>query len=131
MATQSITDLDRALFDCTDDVWPVIADAKGDNGGTDVPVTAFWRVVVRQHADGRRIVYSYQRSVDEGPVLTRNNVEGFREVRCGFLIDTKPPMTKRDLEDETVRAVRYALKTIDKDWFAGECIGRLPTITLD
>jgi hypothetical protein len=53
----TITLTDRPPVRITKDTWPVIASAKDWRGQYESQATRTWRITVRQHEDGRSIVY--------------------------------------------------------------------------
>ena len=101
------------------ELWPVIAQADWHNGQHDFQANTIRRIKVRQHADGRRIVYGFQRAGNGGqPIGTRNP-------EAGFLLAAGAD------EDETIRALRRVGGVIDDDGLAEQCIGDLPAEEID
>lgn len=108
-----ITMSERRPLTIDPELWPVIAQADWHNGQHDFQANTIRRIRVRQHADGRRIVYGFQRAGNGGQHAGTRNPEG------GFLI------TAGD-EDETIRAIRRIGGIINDDQLADECIADLP-----
>jgi hypothetical protein len=92
-------------------LWPVIARADWHNGQHEFQANTIRRIKVRQHADGRRIVYGFQTAGNGGqPIGTRNPA-------AGFLLPAGA---------DTIRAIRRVGGVIDDDTLADECIADLP-----
>lgn len=96
------------------EVWPVIASADDHDGAVKVQANTEWLVRVRQHADGRRIVYGYKRAGNGG------QYRGFRDAHPGYLLDAGAD------ESETIRAIRRVAGAIGRDDLGADCIGDLP-----
>ena len=101
--------------------WPVIAqaDAFGDVSGgparVQVQANQEWYIKVREHRDGRRIVYGTN---------TRGNggmPHGWKESSGGFLL-----AGEKDMQAATVRAIRRVAGIINNDYLADETIAELP-----
>lgn len=113
------------------EMWSIVAEAMRHDGQVEYQANNEWAIRVREHADGRRIVYGYHQAGGSGQHA------GFRERRAGFLIDAvqrdamregsdgKPTSMYPD-EDETIRAIRRVGGVIDDDALAVECIADLP-----
>ena len=56
--TRTITLTDRAPVKIVESDWPVIASAKDHDGQVECQANESWSIRVRQHADGRALVYA-------------------------------------------------------------------------
>lgn len=104
--------------------WPVIADARRFWGGSghECQANETGYIRVRQHADGRTLVYC---SRDSGP----GGMEiGYRGAEGGFLLPGAGPVDhpSQSHQDEIVRAIRRCGGIINADELADECIADLP-----
>lgn len=97
--------------------WPTIASAGRHDGTIACQANREWAIRVREHADGRRIVYGW---LDEGP---GGMPSGWRARRGGFLVSSVDGAPD---ESATVRAIRRVGGIIDDDDMAAECIASLP-----
>lgn len=97
--------------------WPVIASADWHDGQVECQANNIRVLRVREHDDGRRIVYGYQCEGNGGQHVGTRNPEG------GFLIAT---VDGRPDDDETVRAIRRVAGIIEDDALGAECIADLP-----
>jgi hypothetical protein len=114
-----ITMSERRPLTIDPELWPVIAQADWYDSQYDFQANTIRRIKVRQHADGRRIVYGFQRAGNGGqPIGTRNP-------EAGFLLAAGAD------EDETIRALRRVGGAIDDDGLAEECIADLPAEEID
>jgi len=93
--------------------WRLIARADWHDGQYDFQAHTLRRIVVREHADGRRIVYGLQEAGNGGQYRGTRNPAG------GFLISAGD-------EDGTIRAIRRVGGVIDDGMLADECIADLP-----
>jgi hypothetical protein len=100
--------------------WPIIARADWHDGKIEFEANNIRVIRVREHADGRRIVYGYQCAGHGDQLAGTRNPEG------GFLIDAGD-----EAEAETIRAIRRIGGIIDDDALANECIADLPAEELD
>lgn len=110
--------------------WPLIARADRHDGAVEVQANHEWTIRVRQHADGRRIVYGWLTAGNGGVPM------GWRGAEGGFLVN--PPRQLCGLErssspdeDETIRAIRRVGGIIGDDHLAAECIADLPAEELE
>ena len=101
------------------ELWPVIASADWYNGEHEFQANSIRRIKVRQHADGRRIVYGFQTAGNGGQHI------GTRNPEAGYLLPAGAD------EDETIRALRRVGGVIDDDGLAEECIADLPAEEID
>jgi len=115
-ATITITMTDRAPLRVTKDTWPLIASASGHDGQHASQANHAWYLNVRQHADGRSLVYGAH---DEGPGGSHS---GFRPRWAGFLT----PST-----DGVVRAIRRVEELLGVPGLGDECISDLPAEQLE
>jgi hypothetical protein len=98
--------------------WAVVAQANRHDGVVKCQANTEWGIRVREHADGRRLVYGWQHAGYGGQYA------GFRGKNAGYLLD-------RDAgEDATVRAIRRVAGVIEDKNLAAECIGDLPATVL-
>ena len=79
--TRVITLTDAQPVRVREDLWPVIASARDWDGEHESQAFRRWYLTVRQHADGRTIVYG---SETEGMGGAR---QGYEEARAGLLLD--------------------------------------------
>jgi hypothetical protein len=113
-----ITMSERRPLSISPEEWPLIARADRHDGKVESQANHRWSIRVRQHADGRRLVYGYLREGNGGVPA------GWRGADGGFLVAAGD-------EDGTVRAIRRIAGIIDDDKMADECIADLPEETLD
>jgi hypothetical protein len=110
-----ITMSERRPLSITRADWPIIAHADWHDGQVECQANNVRKIRVREHADGRRIVYGMQEAGDGGQHAGTRNPEG------GFLLEAGAS------EDETVRAIRRVAGIIGDAELADECIATLPT----
>lgn len=109
---------DHAPVTIVQDDWPVIATAEDRPGstrnGTPVPnyETDHYLIRVREHADGRRLVYGW---VDAATSWT-----GTRDAHAGYLLPAGTDAA------ETVRAIRRIAGALSYAELADEAIADLP-----
>lgn len=133
----TITMSERRPLKIDPELWLVVAEASRHDGKVKSQANNEWAINVREHADGRRIVYGYHQAGNGGQYA------GFRERRAGYLVDNVrrndlPMREDRDgnmtavhpNEDETIRAIRRVGGVIDDDQLAAECIADLPAETI-
>lgn len=94
--------------------WPVIARAGWFNGEYKFQANYVREIRVREHDDGRRIVYGSYDSGNGGAPI------GFRGAEAGYLLPADAD------ESETIRAIRRVAGIIDDDKLGDECIADLP-----
>lgn len=105
--------------------WPVIARGEWYSGQYDFQAFDGCWIQVREHADGRRIVYGYAGDWDGGGRPDRESRRG------GFLV---PGVDGQPDEQETVRAIRRVAGVIDGVAHVGDsvqdaankCIANMP-----
>jgi hypothetical protein len=112
--------------------WPVIAKASWHDGQIECQANYVRSIKVREHRDGRRIVYGIYVSGPGG------GWQGFRGMRGGFIVDSvrdenrDPRETAEGAswvfpdEEETIRAIRRVAGIIGDDSMGDECIANLP-----
>ena len=105
--------------------WPVVARANAWDNQYEFQANHVWEIAVREHADGRRIVYC---EYDSGPGGTHI---GFRPIRGGYMIDSRAVLDSSAHEAATIRAIRRCAGLIDREELGSECIADLPAETLD
>lgn len=111
--------------------WPLVAKAERHDGAVKVQANNEWFIRVREHADGRRIVYGGHEAGNGGQYA------GFRETRAGFLVpsgsgmrqpptDPDGPLRAAPDEQATIRAIRRVAGAIGDERLGDECIADLP-----
>lgn len=114
MKIRTITLSDRPPVKIDEDLWPILAQAKDAvdrRNGTPLPrdECAKWSLIVRQHADGRAIVYGVASAPGEGWPS-----HGASDWKGGELIPREVP----------VQAIVEAIKRVGGDMMA---LGGAPT----
>lgn len=134
--TIKITLSERRPVTIAPEEWPVIAEATHHDGAVRSQANTEWAIKVREHRDGRRIVYGYVQAGGGGKPA------GWRETRAGYIVDaiSRDSMRQPDAggalvstypdDAETIRAIRRVAGVIDRDDLGAECIGELPAETL-
>jgi hypothetical protein len=120
MTTITITMSERRPLKIDSEEWPVVAEASRHSGAVKSQANQEWFIKVRQHADGRRLVYGRLQPGDGGVPA------GWRGAAGGFLVEASERGKDNPNEDETVRAIRRVAGIVDDDALADECIGDLP-----
>jgi hypothetical protein len=120
MTTKKIVLSERSPVSIDTDNWPVLAESSDHDGQFECQANTKWFVIVRQHEDGRRIVYCGKYAGNGGQYAV------FREIRGGWLIAARGSGNEREVEEETVRAIRRCAGLIERDDLGAECIGDLP-----
>jgi len=116
----------------TDDAWPRIASAEWHSGAIECQANETAYVRVRQHEDGRTLVYGVR---ERGP---GGMPAGYRGTSAGYLLaashvpgDGPDAGRSRPTADEdVVRAIRRVAGAIGMERLGSECIGDLPAETL-
>ena len=111
-----ITLSERRPLTIVESEWPVIATAFRHDGAVESQANHEWMISVREHADGRRLVYGWLQAGNGGVHA------GWRGAEGGFLVS---PDDGPD-EQETVRAIRRVAGIVGDDALGNECIGDLP-----
>lgn len=119
---EKITLSDRPPVSIDPDRWPVIAIARWHEGVYASQSFRRARITVREHADGRRIVYGWRTS----------QYQDERERAGGYLLDAPQPLglPPHDDSEPTVRAIRRVAGVIDMPELADEVIADLPAVEL-
>jgi hypothetical protein len=112
-----ITMSERRPLSIDKEAWPIIAKANWWNGEHKFQANYERWIRVREHADGRRVVYGAYTSGNGGVPV------GFRGAEGGFLVPARDGVPD---DDGTVRAIRRIGGIIDDDKLADECIANLP-----
>ena len=119
-----ITLSDRRPVSIDPEQWPVIAEADDHDGQVKCQANNVWKIKVREHADGRRIIYGFHDAGDGGQHI------GFRATYGGFMTDSRNTSNERELEEETIRSIRRVAGMIGRDDLGADCIGDLPAVEL-
>jgi hypothetical protein len=118
--TVTITLSERSPVKIDPEQWPIIASAETWNGQHKSQANYIRWIKVREHTDGRRIIYG---------VLGRGNggaPVGWRGASGGYLLSAGTNKGEPDREDETIRAIRRVAGLIDDSKLGDECIADLP-----
>lgn len=107
---------ERAPVKIDPDEWPILAEACDYTGSHEVQANEKWFIKVREHEDGRRIVYGQNFRGPGGMPIE------WKGAYAGFLIDPK----KVDVSAETVRAIRRVAGLIGNHDLGSECVADLP-----
>lgn len=122
--TRKIILSERRPVTITLEDWPRIAHASRFWGGSGHACQAneTGHIIVRQHDDGRTLVYC---SRDSGP---GGMPAGYRGSEGGYLLeyDAELPHAGPEEQDRIVRAIRRCAGIIDAPELADECIADLP-----
>lgn len=123
--TIEITLSDRAPVKVDPQLWPIIASAETWNGEYKSQANYIRWIKVREHADGRRLVYGMLDSGNGGVPA------GWRGASGGYLLDdagygSDDPKLRAEKDAATVRAIRRVAGLIDDPKLGDECIGNLP-----
>lgn len=125
--TRIITLTDARPVKIYEDEWPVVAKASRHDGGqVESQANKRWTVVVREHDDGRRIVYgkfstSWQggRDAAGGAMIPALRNTNYQSPDCGRAIGPD--------NDATIKTIRMvADEVIDDTQLGDECIADLP-----
>jgi hypothetical protein len=128
----TITMSETAPVSIDPEQWPVIASASDHDGKVEVQANTEWAIKVREHRDGRRLVYGHAERGNGGKPA------GWRPSYAGWLIPSVDLETFRPLYDggpmtaahpdetATIRAIRRVAGVIGREDLAAECIGDLP-----
>ncbi len=98
------------------DVWPLVVKVTWFSGQHECQANEEAYISVRQHADGRAIVYGYR---DRGPGGMPVKYEG---TRAGYRVDAKNGQPDYN---EIVRSIRRVAGVIDLDNLGAECVAEL------
>ena len=100
------------------DQWAVIASVETWNGEHKCQANHLRTIKVREHTDGRRLVYGVLESGNGGVPI------GWRGASAGFLFDADAEST------DIIRAIRRVAGVIGDDRLGDECIAELPAVEL-
>lgn len=104
---------DEAPVSINPEEWPIVAEAsRWSGGGAECQANETLWLKVREHADGRRIIYGRRDSGPGGMPI------GYRGAHAGFVLAA-------DEQDRTARTVRRVDGVIGGE-LADECIAALP-----
>ena len=121
--TIQITMSERRPLKINPEHWPIIARADRHDGKIEFQANRVWRIIVRQHADGRRLVYGWLGRGNGGmPIDWRGAAGGF-VVEPARRISTEPSFPN---DDATIRAIRRIGGIIEDEQLAADCIADLP-----
>ncbi|OGR95484.1 MAG: hypothetical protein A2V88_15345 [Elusimicrobia bacterium RBG_16_66_12] len=124
MKTRKIVLSERRPVTITLEDWPRIAHASRCWGGSghECQANEAGHITVRQHEDGRTLVYC---SRDRGP---GGMAAGYRGSEGGYLLAGSGPVDypAQTHADEIVRAIRRCAGIIDAPELGDECISDLP-----
>jgi hypothetical protein len=112
-----ITMSERRPLSIVEDEWPLIACADWHDGAVQSQANHVRTIRVRQHADGRRLVYGWLRAGNGGVYA------GWRGAEGGLLVQ---PFACVPNDTETVRAIRRVAGIIEDDKLGDQCIADLP-----
>ena len=129
-----ITMSERAPLKLDPELWPLVASASTHDGQVECQANREWAIKVREHEDGRRVVYGWVRRGDGGMPI------GYRGASGGYLVESPPRdangdpirMTSDGVEhieryqEETIRAIRRVAGIIGDDGLGDECIADMP-----
>jgi hypothetical protein len=103
------------------EAWPVIASVHWHDGKVEAQANRTQYIKVRQHDDGRAIVYAAD---ERGP---GGMPAGFRDRYAGFIVPAGP-----DSMGAIIRTIRRVAGAIDlSPDLANDCIQDLPPVALD
>lgn len=108
---RTITLTERPPVVIAEDNWPVIACATDHDNQHECQANTVWLIRVRQHEDGRAIVYAVKDSGPGGQCI------GFRATRAGELLASG---------DEICAAIRRVGEAADCSDLIDDCIADLP-----
>lgn len=105
--------------------WHVIASADHHDGKVVCQANNVWLIEVREHDDGRRLVYGMHEAGNGG------QYEGFRPTYGGYLFDedghgSDDPKLRKEKETATIRAIRRVAGLIGDSKLGDECVANLP-----
>lgn len=109
---------DRRPLKINDEAWPVIACVFWYNKQHKCQANTRARIAVREHADGRRIVYGYDTAGPGGQYA------GTINPHAGYLVSSRDG---RPDDDETIRAIRRVAGVLGRTHLGDECIADLPS----
>ena len=98
--------------------WPVIADVDAFDGQHECQANTVWRMKVRGHADGRHIVYGWQKGGPGGRAI------GERAIYAGYLL--LPSEHAHKTMHEVTSAIAAVGVAIENAPLADDCVASLP-----
>lgn len=113
---RTITLTGRAPVRVREDLWPVIASSRRHDGQVECQANHVWHLTVRQHADGRAIVYGSETGGGGGVF------RGYEEARAGELLDGDADIAA------AIRRVGECARCSES--MIDECIADLPAVDL-
>jgi len=116
MTTMKVIMSERAPVTIITADWPIIAEASRHDGAVACQANNEWSIVVREHTDGRRLVYGWQVAGNGGQHA------GFRPRHAGWVVDKD--------DDDDVTAIRRVAGVIGDEQLGAECISDLPATVL-
>lgn len=116
----TITMSDRPPVTIVKDDWPRIASADWFSGTHEVQANELAFIRVRQHADGRVLVYGERERGPGGMPLK------YRGTYAGYLLEPMNVGDKRLDMEEIIRHIRRVAGAINLRHLADECIASLP-----
>jgi hypothetical protein len=105
---------DRAPVVIVEAEWPILARVTGADSPIRPRALRRWWLIVRAHADGRRLIYGGHSS----------DIEGERDIRAGYLVDAGATPTL------WIIMIRLVAAEIGHDDLALACIQALPAEVL-
>lgn len=111
----AVTMSERAPLKLDPDLWPLIASASTHDGQVECQANREWAIKVREHEDGRRVVYGWVQRGNGGMPI------GYRGASGGYLVEAGA-----NAGEETIRAIRRVAGIIGDDQLGDECIADLP-----
>lgn len=110
-----VTMSERSPLKLDPELWPLIADVSRHDGQVECQANREWAIKVREHEDGRRVVYGWVRRGNGGMPIDYRGASG------GYLVGAGD-----DVDSETIRAIRRVAGIIDYDQLGADCIADLP-----
>jgi hypothetical protein len=111
----AVTMSERAPLKLDPELWPLIASADTHDGQVECQANREWAIKVREHEDGRRVVYGWVQRGNGGMPI------GYRGASGGYLVEAGA-----NSGEETIRAIRRVAGIIGDDQLGDECIADLP-----
>ena len=111
---RTVTLTDRPPVKISEAAWPVIAKASDHDNQYEVQANNLWHITVREHDDGRRIVYGRKSAGPGGQRI------GTRNPAAGYLLAAGADAS------ETIEAIKRVATAIDRDDMGAQCIADLP-----
>ena len=128
--TRTITLTDHAPVSINEAEWPEVASAKWYEGEIDIQADRTATIRVREHRDGRRLVYG----------VTTTHYQGEHSRRAGYLIPAPAGLTPEQLKTgdtdylgdtaATIAAIKDVAEAIGYPDLAQNCIADLPAEAL-